>query len=129
MFYKVELVTRKKKLCKHFRVSNSKFTLSFCVTQFRYSRIPNLIFPWLNKFKIALRKGAVKWLKDKYSFKVAPRAEKIEKLKFCKSDLFCELYNKKTLFSIMDERNSVFFLFLQWNYFLPSWAIWLLSQP
>ena len=27
------------------------------------------------------------------------------------SDLFCELHNEKTLFSIMDERNSVFLIF------------------
>ena len=28
------------------------------------------------------------------------------------SDLFCELHNEKTLFSIMDERNSVFLIFI-----------------
>ena len=28
----------------------------------------------------------------------------------------------------MDERNSAFFLFLPWNYFVQLWAIWLRSQ-
>ena len=31
-------------------------------------------------------------------------------MKFCKSGLFCELDNEKTLFPIMEERNSVLFL-------------------
>ena len=52
---------------------------------------------------------------------VAPRVEKTEVFKkgwkFSKSDLFYELYNEKT-FSIMDEINTVFSLFLALNYFL-----------
>ena len=44
--------------------------------------------------------------------KEAPRVEKTEvfkkKLKLCKSNLFQELYNEKTLFFIINERNGVF---------------------
>ena len=32
-----------------------------------------------------------------------------ERLKFCKSNLFCELHNKKRLFSIMDKKKTAFF--------------------
>ena len=42
-----------------------------------------------------------------------------ERLKFCKSDLFCELHDEKA-FSIMVERNSVFSLFLPWNIFYSA---------
>ena len=64
--------------------------------------------------------------------KVAPRVEKTGVFRkdwnFCKSDLFWELHNEKTLFSIMDERHSVCSLFLPWNYCLRHWAIWFRSQ-
>ena len=51
-----------------------------------------------------------------------------KKLKFCKSELFCELHDEKTLFSIMGKWNSISFLFLPWNYFLQRWAIWQRTQ-
>ena len=65
-----------------------------------------------------------------FKFTVAPRVEKTEIFrkenfrKLCKWYLFCELHNEKTFFSIMDERNSVFYLFLPWNYLQQHWAIW-----
>ena len=68
----------------------------------------NIPLIWKNQFN-----------KSKFQFpsfvKVAPKVEKTlglqKRLKFCKSDIFCELRNEKTLFSIMDERNTVFSLF------------------
>ena len=58
--------------------------------------------------------------------KVAPRVENTEVFKkgwnFANSDLFCELLNGRNI-SIMDERNSVFSLFLPGNYSLQRWAI------
>ena len=59
---------------------------------------------------------------------MTPRVEKSEVFKkgwnFANLTYFACCIMKKTLFSIMDERNSVFSLSFLWNYFLQRWAIW-----
>ena len=55
-----------------------------------------------------------KWLRWLLGLKKLISSKKVE---FCKSALFFDLNNEKTLFSIMDERNSTFSLYLPLNYF------------
>ena len=82
-----------------------------------------IIFPTNLSFLIKLFLYVIKKAEQKCKYlKVDPRVEKTgvfkKSLTFCKWDLFYEFHNEKTLFSIMDERNSVFSLFLPRNYFL-----------
>ena len=67
-----------------------------------------------------------------YSIKVAPRVENTEVFKkgwnFANRTYSGSCIMKKHFFSIMDERNSVFSLFLPWNYLLQRWTIWLRNQ-
>ena len=83
---------------------------------YRIRRMENIDLRVMNINSIAsdLAKNTHKWLLGLRKLK----SSKTKKKKICKLDLFYELHNEKKLFSIMDERNSAFSLFLLLNYFL-----------
>ena len=76
---------------------------------YRIRRMENIDLRVMNINNITsdLAKNAHKWLLGLRKLK-SSKKKKI----FCKLDLFYKLHNEKKLFSIMDERNSAFSLFL-----------------